>query len=208
MTQSLLSALFVFMLTASIALAQSTTQEGVTFADPEAAIATMRNELVDSFNKGDYDRLISHLDENVVITWQNAEVCRGPAEVHAYYDKMMTGPNPVVKAVHADPQVDGRHIYGDWAVSYGKMNDHFTLTDGSELNFDSRFTATIARKGDVWKITAFHLSVNAFDNAILKMAIGKTATWAGVIVGIVALLVGFVIGRVTKQRRASRPASA
>src|SRR4029079_5669547 len=94
--------------------------------DPTQAIGQLRQELIDSFSKGDLDRLLSPLDPDVVITWQNGEVCRGPAAVRAYYDKMMKGPERRVEKVSADPKVDDRHVYGDWAVSWGSMNDHFT----------------------------------------------------------------------------------
>lgn len=178
-----------------------TTQPAVTTTDPSAAIATLRAELIDSFNKQDLDRLLSHLDDDVVITWQNAEVCRGPEQVRAYYNKMMNGPDKRVQSVSADPKITDRHVYGDWAVSWGEMNDHFQLTDGSDLAFNSKFTATIARRGDVWKVTSFHLSVNAFDNAILHYATSKAALWAGIGAGVVALIVGFVAGRLLGRRK-------
>src|SRR3954451_13129626 len=75
------------------AAAQAQTTKPVTDADPLAAINRLRAEMIDAFNKGDVDRLMSHVDPDVVATWQNGEVCRGPAAVRAYYDKMMTGPN-------------------------------------------------------------------------------------------------------------------
>jgi ketosteroid isomerase-like protein len=182
-------------------LAAQATRASVTEPDPTAAITALRNELIDSCNKGDLPRLLSHLDDDVVVTWQNGEVCRGPAAVKAYYDKMMTGPNKIVAAIHADPKVIGRHVYGDWAVSWGEMNDHFTLTDGRDLPLNSRFTSTIARRGDAWKVTSFHVSVNAFDNPILGYAARKGATWAGVIAGVVGLLVGVLAGWVLARRR-------
>jgi ketosteroid isomerase-like protein len=176
---------------------------GVTDPDPTKAIDVMRVELVDAFNKGDLDRLLSHLDSDCVVTWQNGEVCNGPEAVRAYYDKMMKGPNKVVEKVSAAPAVDGRNVHGDWAVSWGKMNDEFELTDGSKFRFDSRFTATIDRHGSEWKVSSFHVSINAFDNPILGMAAKKGATWAAIIAGAVAALVGFVVGRMRR-----RPADA
>ena len=188
------------LLTSSAALAQTT--RPVTEADPAAAIATMRNELIDSFNKADMPRLLSNLDADVVVTWQNGEVSRGPDGVKAYYDKMMTGTNRIVESVHADPKVTDRHVYGDWAVSWGEMNDTFKLTDGRELPLNSHFTATIARRGDAWKVTSFHLSVDAFDNPILKLAVGKAALWTGIGVGALSLIVGVVIGRIWGRKAA------
>jgi len=176
----------------------------VTTADPTEAITAMRQELIDSFNKGDMPRLLSQLDPDVVVTWQDGEVCRGPDAVKAYCDKKMTGPDRVVASVSADPKVTDRHVYGEppaWAVSWGEMNDHFSLTDGRKLPLNSKFTATIARRGDVWKLTSFHLSVNAFDNPILKYAVGKAVLWAAVVTGLLALAAGLILGRVWGRRR-------
>ena len=174
-------------------------------ADPTQAITQLRQELIDSFNKGDLDRLLSHLDPDVVITWQNGEVCRGPEAVRAYYDKMMTGPEKRVEKVSADPKVDDRHVYGDWAVSWGRMNDHFVLTDGSNLDMNSRFTATIAKRGDVWKVSSFHVSVNAFANPILK-TVAKKAGGVGAMIGaLLGLIIGLIVGRVIGRRRAAPP---
>jgi hypothetical protein len=47
--------------------------------DPEVEqeITKLREGLVDSFNHGDIDRLLTFLDTNAVVTWQNGEVCEG-----------------------------------------------------------------------------------------------------------------------------------
>ena len=167
----------------------------------DAALDAMRADLIDSFAKGDLPRLLSHLDDGVVVTWQNGEVCRGPGAVQAYYEKMMTAPGHIVRAVHADPRVADRHVYGDWAVSTGSMNDTFELTDGATYAMDSRFTAVTARRGAAWKIVAFHVSANTFDNAVLHAAVAKTATYAGVGAGVVGLAVGGGAVGVLKRRR-------
>jgi ketosteroid isomerase-like protein len=199
MKHTCLAAVFNALFCSSV-FAQTTAP--VVVDDPAVAIGALRNELIDSFNKGEVDRLLSHLDPDVVVTWQNGEVCRGPAQVKAYYDKMMTGPDRVVQSVSSDPKVADRHIYGDWAVSWGEMNDHFKLTDGSDLSMGSRFTATIARRGDTWKVTSFHASVNAFDNSILDLYVRKTALWSSVVAGFIALVAGLAVGRwVLKARK-------
>jgi hypothetical protein len=82
------------------------------------------------------------------------------------------------------------------------MHDRFVLTDGGEMAFNSKFTATIARRGQVWKVTSFHLSVNAFDNAILHYAVRKIAMWTTLIALPAGLLIGFLVGRL-RQRKAN-----
>jgi ketosteroid isomerase-like protein len=157
-----------------------------------AAITRLREGLVTSFNKGDVEGLLTYLDPDVVVTWQNGEICRGPEAIRAFYARMMTGDKRVVREIKSEPEVLGRHVYGDWAVSWGNLHDHFVLTDGSDLPFDSVFTATIAKRGDRWLVTAFHTSVSAFENPVLTLATRKTALWSGIGGGAVGLLIGAV----------------
>lgn len=168
-----------------------------------AAIDALRNGLVESFTKGDIDGLLEHLAPDVLVTWQNGELCRGREEVRAFHNRMMTGDNKIVREVESAPEVLGRQMHGDWAVSWGNLNDHFLLMDGTDLPFDSVFTATISKQGDRWLVTAFHVSINAFENPVVGLAVRKSALWVGGGAGIVALLVGFFVGFfVGRKRRA------
>jgi ketosteroid isomerase-like protein len=163
--------------------------------DDEAAITHLREGLIDSFNRGDIDGLVGFLDTNAVVTWQNGEVSQGPAGVRAYYDRMMKGDRPIVRKVTAAPKILGRQLHGDWGVSWGELNDTFELTDGRQLQFNSRFTATIARRGDRWVVTAYHASINAFDNPVLTLAVKKVGCVAGLGGGIAGVVVGLVLAR-------------
>ena len=196
--------MLMLLMASPVARAQTTQATGaaVTEPDPLVAINLLRSELVDAFNKADVDRLLSHLDPDCVITWQNGEVCRGPAAVKAYYDRMMAGPNHVVAKLSCSPVVDDRHVYGDWAVSWGNLHDDYVLNDGTSFRFDSRFTATIARRGDVWKVTSFHASVNAFDNPILGIAAKKVGTWVGIVAGAIGVVIGLIIGLIVGRKKA------
>src|SRR5258707_1237431 len=113
----------VALLTALSAPAQTAAPD----AGAEAGLNQLRAGLTDSFAKADIDRMLTYLAPDVVVTWQNGEICRGPEEVRAYYNRMMKGDKPIVKEVKASPEVLGRHFYGDWAVSWGNLHDHFIL---------------------------------------------------------------------------------
>jgi len=195
--------ILAIVLFGTISIAHGQVTQGVTEPDALKAINLLRTELVDSFNKGDVNRLLSHLDPDVVVTWQNGEVCRGPQAVKAYHERMMSGPNHIVAKLSTNPVVDDRHVYGDWAVSWGNLHDDYELNDGSKFKFDSRFTATIARRGNEWKVTSFHASVNAFDNPILSVAERKAATWVGVVGAVAGLVVGGAIGWTMGGRKKS-----
>jgi ketosteroid isomerase-like protein len=164
-------------------------------ASTEQAITKLREGLIESFNSGDIDRLLTFLDTNAVVTWQNGEVCEGTAAVKSYYERMMKGDHPIVVKVTADPKVLGRHIQGDWEVSWGDLNDRFILSDGRDLPLHSHFTATVARRGDRWLVSAFHVSVNAFDNPITAIAVRKVS----LVVGIAGFVVGCLVVAVTTR---------
>src|SRR4029434_6465649 len=115
---------------------------------------------------------------------------------------MMMGDHRVVQKLSCDPVVDDRHIFGDWAVSWGNLHDDYTLNDGTSFKFDSRFTATIAKRGAEWKVVALHESVNAFDNPIVRLAAKKVGTWGGIAGAVIGLLIGFVAGKARAKRSA------
>ncbi len=165
------------------------------------AITRLREGLIDSFNKRDIDRLLGHLDEDVIATWQNGEVCRGPAAIKAYYNKMMQGDGHIVDKVSCNPQIEGRHVYGDWAASWGHMNDEFVLKDGTAFKFNSNFTATIAKRGEQWKVTSFHASVNAFDNPILGVAVKNVGGWSAAGGAFAGLIIGVLLMILIQRRR-------
>jgi ketosteroid isomerase-like protein len=194
----------IVVLSLTLLLNSALAQANVLPSDVDQAITHLREGLIDSFNKGDIDRLLTFLDTNAVVTWQNGEVCEGTAAVKAYYDKMMKGDHPVVSKVTSEPKVLGRHIQGEWAVSWGELNDHFLLTDGRDLSLNSHFTATIAKRGDGWKVAAFHASVNAFNNPITAVAVKKISLVAGIGGIITGVIVGLVIASLL--RRAKNPA--
>ena len=105
-----------------------------------------------------------------------------------------------MRKVTANPRILGRHIHESWATSWGELNDTFVLTDGRELPLNSRFTATIVKRGDIWHVAAFHVSVNAFSNPIMTLAIKKTAMLSGIVGAVIGLLAG-VIGLTLLRRQ-------
>ncbi len=170
-------------------------------ADATAGIAKLRADLIDSYNKGDLDRLLSHLEPDAVVTWQNGEVCHGPAEVRAYYQKMLVGPGRVAQQVTVEPVVDGRNLYTGWSISQGHLNDHYVLADGKAFAFDSRFTAVLHHTKGAWRVAAFHASVDAFDNPVVGLAARRVGTIAGVAAGGAGVAVGLIVGLLLGRRR-------
>jgi uncharacterized protein (TIGR02246 family) len=142
-------------------------------------LRALRDAMIEAINSKDAEAMLSHLHENVVVTWMNGEVSRGPAEVKAYYDRMMIGENAVVESVAIKPTVERlADVYGDTAVAFGTSDDHFKLKAGMEFDVHSRWSATLLKEGGQWKIVSFHGSTNLFDNPLLNGA-KRAIYWSG-----------------------------
>lgn len=182
------------LLFAGPALAQPTKEDPA-----HEQLRTLRKEMVEAANAGDIDRLLTHLDDDVVVTFMDAEVARKPAGVKAYLETMLKGPTRKVTGFTTDPTVDElTHLYGDTGVALGSSKDSYSLTDGRQFTTATRWTATLVRKGDRWKVAALHASASMFDNPVLDIA-KRWLYWTGGIAVAVGLLLGLVVGRATKK---------
>lgn len=183
------------------AIAQEPVQEPAGLHDE---LRKLRDDVLAAIDRNDFGAITPHLHPNVVFTPMNGEVSRGPQEIRAYFDKMLKGPDAIVKSIHLEVEVDRlTDLYGDAGLAFGKSNDRYTLSNGMEFPVQTRWTCALVRENGKWLITAFHASVNVFDNPILErqkqaaqLKWGGIALAAGALVG---LLLGVAIGR---RRRA------
>jgi uncharacterized protein (TIGR02246 family) len=169
-------------------------------------LRALRDAMKEAFNKKDIEALLKHLHPDVIVTWQNGEVSKGPGAVREYYNRMLVGDKSVLVDVKAEPEVtDLALLFGEpalTAVAYGKLKDRYKLRDGTEFTMDSRFSATAVKKDGKWLIVNFHGSTNVFDNDVLHMYVKKTAWWTGGIAGGAALVLGLLIGWFIGKKRA------
>jgi uncharacterized protein (TIGR02246 family) len=178
------------------ARADQTTAEKQAEAAHEELRGLMK-EMVAAYNAGDVDKLLATLDDNCVITWQNAQVNKGSKQVKAYIEEMTRGPNRVVEKSTIAPEPDDpSFLYNDnhTAVAFGHSKDHYKLTDGTQFDHDTRWTATLVKKDGKWKATSIHISTNMFDNPILNMAVKRSMLWFGGIGAGAGLLLGLLAG--------------
>lgn len=195
--------------TAAIAQAPATAAQAPVEAapSPEALhdeLRKLRDDVLAAIQKNDFDAILPHLHPNVVFTPMNNEVCKGPEEVRAYFDKMLKGPDAIVKSVRLEVEVDRlTDLYGDVGLAYGSSNDRYTLNDGQDFPIQTRWTCALVRENGRWLITGFHSSADVFENPILeraKQAVKLQWGGTGIVVGLLfGALVGAVIGR---RRRA------
>ena len=158
-------------------------------------LRTVRTELIDAITKGDLDRVLRHVHTNVVITWQNNEVCRGHPGLRDFFQR--TGKD-AFKGYRLPPTPDELTIlYGaDTGVSFGPTIAQYHLL-GKAYELKSRWTATVVKEEGRWLLASYHISMNVLDNPLLSGA-KQALYWGGGGALIVGLFAGFLAG---KRRR-------
>jgi ketosteroid isomerase-like protein len=167
--------------------------------DPaHAELRELRSRIVGAITAGNLDALMPMLHTNVVVTWQNAEVCRGREGVRAFFEK--TG-KAAFQGYKVPPEPDELTILhgGDTGVSFGRNVSQLTLP-GQKVDFENRWTATLVREGNQWQLASYHVSINALDNPLLNGARNLLIAAAG-LAAVLGLALGWFLGR----RRTSAP---
>lgn len=183
------------------------------FAQPAAdepihqALRQLKATMTKALNERDLNAIVANVDQNVVFTTMNGDVCVGPEAIRQYFHRMLTAPGHIVKDVKVSFEVDAlTTLYGgDTGVAYGSSNDHYELTNGEKFNIRGRWTCTMVRQGDRWVIAAFHYSTNIFENPILNRVKGLVKE-AGIAAAILGVVLGGLAGWLFGRRRKAVPA--
>jgi ketosteroid isomerase-like protein len=155
-------------------------------------LRTLRTQVIEAITKGDIDTIVTHVHPNVVVTWQNSEVCRGVEGLREFFHRMG---KETFKGYKVPPTPDALTVLydGDTGVSFGHVVGEYTLL-GKELEFDSRWTATLVKENGRWLLASYHVSLNALDNPLINSA-KKSLIGVAVGTGFIGLVLGWLIGR-------------
>jgi hypothetical protein len=164
----------------------------------------LRTNIIDAITKGDVEGVLPHLHTNVVITWQNNEVCRGHQGVREFFHRMG---KQAFRAYKIPPTPDELTILhgAETGIVFGNSVGQYHLFE-REYEFHNRWTATVVKENGRWQLASYHVSLNALNNPLLNTAKNTLFIVAG-ISALIGLLLGIVIGRSTKGRTATSTAS-
>jgi ketosteroid isomerase-like protein len=192
---------FVLMTTGmSPAQAQTPAASAPTPAQIEAfhqELRELRNQISDAIVQRDVDKIFSMTTDDIVFTAMDNVPLHGVKEARAYYDKMMHGSESIVTDMKISFEPDSLStLYDDGhvAISSGNSTAFFKLRAGLEFSAPLRWTATLVREHEKWKIASAHFSANMFDNPIEKTAEKNIWLIVGAVL-VLGLLLGFVAGR-------------
>jgi ketosteroid isomerase-like protein len=182
------------MLAACGWLALGAAGENVNAAEDPAheELRALRTTMIEAITAGKFEEVLRHVHPNVVVTWQNNEVCRGHAGLSEFFNRMG---KEAFKGYKVPPTPDELTVLygGDTGVSFGQTIAEYKLL-GKDFELKSRWTATLVKEEGRWLLAGYHVSMNALDNPLLNGAKNGLymAAGAGLIGG---LIVGLLLGR-------------
>jgi ketosteroid isomerase-like protein len=178
----------------------------------------VRDEMLAAWQRRDIDGVLAHVDPNIVVTWQNGEVSRGPDAIRRFYKEMLEGEGSILSNLVSTLTVDDLSIlHGpDTAIAFGSIHDEFTfkralastaaIGAGNTLALTSRWTATLVRKAGEWKLASYHVSANVFSNPVQDLAV-KAAGRVGAVIGfVIGALIALLVGWALRRRATARAA--
>jgi uncharacterized protein (TIGR02246 family) len=157
------------------------------------ALLKILSEVEKAINAQDIEGILAQMRPDCTVIWWNAETSRGQDEIRAYYRRMMKDDGRLISKYTTQAKL-GDHAHflgggGDVAVAEGSMEDEFFPIIRGPFKLDSRWSATVAKADNEWKIASLHLSSNVFTNTL--MAELTRALWY---VGGGALVLGGLAG--------------
>lgn len=148
-------------------------------------LRTLLDQMEKAISNLDVEGALKLMTPDAVVTWQNAEVSRGPEQIRAYYNRMLKGSAPIVKKFSTRATLGGPAVfYSDSAIAYGKTVDTYELTDGLSFDLHAAWSTTVVKSDGQWKVAALHFSTNLFDNALLNAA--QRSVWVAAAAAFVA----------------------
>lgn len=205
--------LLVFVLLGSAMVMESPAQETAATDEGNASaeqsdreqLRLLREALTEAVVAGDVEKQIEYVVPDVVTIWQNNQVARGHDGLRDLMSDIKQGEDSIFQGYAQQPTSDEVTILpgGNTAIAYGKSVPHYKWL-GQEFDLENRWSATLVKSGDRWKIATYHVSGNLTDNPVLSAAKQSLYWVAGI-----ALLGGIVLGAVgSRMLVKSRPSTA
>ena len=109
------------------------------------------------------DRMVRQMDAAAPVVWANGEVSRSPAEILAYYDRMVKGSDRILTKYTTAAKLHEHARFlgsGELATADGAMEDEFTPIIRGPFRLSGKWTTTAAKINGEWKVISLHLSAN------------------------------------------------
>lgn len=165
------------------------------------ALRVMLIEAEKAMNEGRFDDLTKYFDPNVNAVYLNGEVADGIIEINNFKERILNKNNGILKSFTTKVTADKlTEFYGNTAIAYGTVIDHYVFVAGLEMDVTSKWTATLIKNNGVWKVVSFTYTGNLFDNPLLTNA-KMSATYFGFGGLVLGILMTFFAGRFFRKKK-------
>lgn len=189
--------LLISLLFSSAAFAQTPAPDDGHAAD-RAALRELGSRYEQAINSGNLLPLAPSIAPEASAVFVTNDEVQGLEAMQKYFDsiKERLGKNSsyVIKLTP-----DHTEFFGDIALAHGRSDETAKLGNGREYSFTTHWTAVLRKENGAWMAHRLHVSMDPFDNPVIKARIQFTHLIAAAI-GLVAAGVAFAIGRATKKR--------
>ncbi|WP_411826466.1 YybH family protein [Luteolibacter sp. AS25] len=188
----------LFSFVAVFSFLQFGVSRGAGVGPEREALDAFREQLVKAVSENDLDGILAKLHPDVIVTWQDGQVCRGREEVREFYEKMEGADKKAFQGYITPPTPDENTILysgNTSGVVYGYNVGRFFLA-GKEMELKNRWTATLVKEDGEWMMASYHVSMNILDNPLLN-GVKAAAMWG--VPG--ALVLGGVVGFLLRRRK-------
>ena len=123
----------------------------------------------EAVNSDQPELLEAYLHKDYVITVINQEIATREKSLKQLFHEWFKKPDAILKRLHTEPEASIKtNIYGgQFGVCYGTSVDTYELADGRQFQFDSKWTATVIKEGERWKLLSLHVGVDPIDNPLI-----------------------------------------
>ena len=164
----------------------------------------MLRTATEALNTRHVDALAPILYKDFSITTVDQKLFTDLPSFKSYFDGLFEGPNAPVKAIVFKPRPDALTVFVDekTGLSYGTSEDAYTFTKGGTRVMRSRWSASVYKDDDGWKLLSLHMSANVLDNPLLTAA-SKLLYQVGAGALVIGFLLGFMLKGVTQSKKGS-----
>jgi ketosteroid isomerase-like protein len=149
--------------------------------ETEKEVNQVKDKVVVALEKLDAEGVRSYLHTDVVVVQPDGSTLKGAGAVADYLAKCNAGTGGWFKAVVLKPEIKTLAIHAGVVTVSGQAHDKYRLTNGTEMDLDCRFTATLEKADGKWVIRQLQAAPAGFENPMMTAVVTKSANaivWA------------------------------
>lgn len=167
-------------------------------ADERAILLQLKDQYEKAVSEGNADLVASHIAESFTGVMTTNESVTGLAGLKDYWKRIqeLIGSGGTVSTKIAyEPTL----FAGDLALSHGTSTNQVKTSAGKTYQYNTHWTAISRKSGQEWKLLRIHDSMDPINNEFVEAFSSYRALKYSAISGVLALVLGVFVGRITKQ---------